>query len=842
MKKKDKPDTPKKKRHILRNTLLGLLLAFLLCIGAGAVYILSLDEIRSFTPEHVSEMEETTLLYDKDDQLVGNLYGSSNRVKTTIDQIPDHVKNAVIAIEDVRFYSHFGVDIQRLVGALVNDIKSGSFKEGGSTINQQLIKMTYLSSEKTFSRKIREAVLAIRLESYFTKDQILEMYLNYAYFGNGAYGIETASQAYFGKSVSELTIAEGAMLAGILKSPTNYAPHIQPEASVQRRNLVLDQMLKYGFIDEQQANASKNEEVALADQEESYPYGYFSDLALSEAAEKLNLSVDEVLSGGYQIYTTMDADLQTYVEEVSADPSLFPDNAADGTPVQSAITILDPKTNQVVALSGGREYSTLRGLNRATQLKRQPGSTIKPVLVYAPALSTGNYTTCTMILDAPADFSGYSPSNFDNTYNGSVTLRDALAKSLNVPAVKVFQEIGVETGKTYAQSVGIPFEESDSHLALALGGFAEGVTPLELCASYAPFANGGTYQTPACIRKILGPDGTVLYAAEDSSRQVLSEDVAYITTSILESCAEYGTAKRLNTLQIPVAAKTGTTGYGAEGENKDAWVTAYNTDYTITVWMGFDTTDDDHCLPTGITGGTLPTEIAGKIFSHIYEEKSAPRFTQPSTIVEAKIDTASLGEGESPMLATSDTAPSAVRTEYFTVNSLSGQSESTWLHPEAPSSLQVYPGANDSRVILFEAPDSHATYTLYKTSGTKTTLIGSYPGGSDVRAWDTAGGSGSYYVVALRDGVLLGGKSIQSAPSPLAYYSDSSVQNGTTAPVQTPQTSANIPPPTQSTPATSPSPSEAPASPSQSAAPNTPTASPTASPLTTYHWPRPSPP
>ncbi|MGI6169434.1 MAG: transglycosylase domain-containing protein, partial [Christensenellales bacterium] len=772
MKKKEESKTPKKKRRLLRNVLLGLLIITLLCIGVGSLYILSLEEVRTFRPEYVSSMEETTLLYDKDDKLVGNLYGSSKRIKTTIDQVPDHVKNAVLAIEDARFYSHFGIDIRRLFGALLNDIKSGSLKEGGSTIGQQLIKMTYLTNEKTFSRKIKEAVLAIRLESYFSKDQILEMYLNYSYFGNGAYGIETAAQAYFDKSVSDLSIAEGALLAGILKAPTNYAPHIQPEASLQRRNLVLDQMQKNGFLDEQQTLSAKNEALALCDQEESYPYGYFSDLALSEAADKLNLSIDDMLNSGYQIYTTMDADLQAYVEEINNDPSLFPHNAADGTPVQSAITVLHPKTNEIAAICGGREYSALRGLNRATQLKRQPGSTIKPVLVYAPALAQNDYTTCTMILDAPQDFSGYAPGNYGNTYSGWVTLRDALAKSLNIPAVKVFQDVGVTTGKTYAQSVGLPFEESDNHLALALGGFAEGVTPLQLCASYAPFANGGSYAPPACIRKIIAPDGQTVYSSVPASREVLNENVAYITTNILESCVQYGTAKRLNSLGIPLAAKTGTTGYGSQGENKDAWVTAYNPDYTITVWMGFDITDDDHCLPTGVTGGTLPTDIAGKIFQHIYTQQSAPKFIQPAAIVEAKIDANSLGQGKTPLLASPDTAAESIRTEYFTVNSLSKQAQSDWLNPKPPDSIQVYPGANDSRVILFAAPDKDAVYDLYKNSGTLTKLIGSYPGGSDVRAWDTVGGSGAYYVVARRQNVLLGGQTIISPPSPLAYYQD----------------------------------------------------------------------
>ena len=824
-KKEKKPAS--KKMRIFKKVLLSIAIVFGAILVGGFIYIATLPEWHTFDPDKIINIDQTIQIYDKNDTLVGNVYGKENRIKTSIENIPEHVKNAVIAIEDVRFYQHNGIDFRRLVGAILADIKAGSLKEGGSTISQQLIKMSHLTNEKTFTRKIKEAVLAIQLERNFEKDEILEMYLNYAYFGNGAYGIETAAQAYFGKSVSELSIAQGAMLAGILKSPTNYAPHTNLEQSIERRNLVLSQMEKYSFITSEQAQEAKQEEVVLSEKEEAYPYGYYTDMVLTEAAEKLNISVDEVQSGGYSIYTSMDTQLQETIENLNTQSELFPADAADGTQCESAVVVLSPDKNEIVALTGGRTHSSRRVFNRATQLYRQPGSTIKPPLVFAPALETGGYTSTSILYDAPEDFNGYSPSNFGGTYYGYVTLKDVVAKSLNVPAVKILEDIGVKTGQAYAEQVGIEFEEQDNNLAIALGGFTNGVTPLQLAGSYAPFANGGTYTQPTCIRKIIGPDGKTVYENAYESQQVLSEENAYIMTDMMELTASTGTARRLNSVGIPIAAKTGTTGIQGKSENKDAWVVSYNPEYTVCVWMGFDNTDEEHCLAQSVTGGTLPTELAATILKYLYPDSSGPDFKVPDSVVQVKLDGSVLKTNNELVLANANTNTESIQTEYFSRQSLYSLGKIDWLNPLAPVEVSVLPAANNGAVIVFDATDVNANYQVYRkdTLSGQPQLLGEYPGGKEVRVWDNQPVSSSavYYVVATRPSVIINGKAVESEPSAQILYTPN--QGTQTLPTPSPSTQPEnkIPTPSllEETPEATPEPepSIAPPLPSPSASP-----------------------
>ncbi|MDL2289239.1 PBP1A family penicillin-binding protein [Clostridia bacterium OttesenSCG-928-F22] len=774
----------KKKRskvwRVIKYVLLSIMSAFLLVVIAGVVYIATLPEWGAFDASKLLDLEQTMLIYDKDDNKIANVYGKENRINVSIEDIPEHMKQAVLAIEDIRFYEHGGIDFRRLFGAIIADIKSGSLKEGGSTLSQQLIKMSHLTNEKTFTRKIKEAVLAIQLEQNFTKDEILEMYLNYNYFGNGAYGVEAASQAYFGKHVSEITVSEAATLAAILKSPTNYAPHTNPEKSLERRNLVISQMEKYGFLTPSQASQAKAEKVTVTENEQSYPYGYYTDTILIEAAQVLGITVDEVQSGGYRIYTSMDTALQEYLEQLNQNDALFPAAAADGVKCESAIVVLSPNSNEVVAMTGGRSHSARRSFNRATQLYRQPGSTIKPPLVFAPALDEG-YTSSTILYDAPQDFNGYSPSNYGGTYNGYVSLKDVVAKSLNVPSVQILQDIGIQKAQKYASSVGIEFTGSDNNLAIALGGFTNGVTPMQLAGSYAPFSNGGNYTSPTCIRKIENSTGDEVYTNKYRSESVLSEDNAFIMTDMLQRTAETGTARRLTSVGIPIAAKTGTTGIPGKGENKDAWVVAYNPEYTISVWMGFDNTDEAHCLPQNITGGTLPTELAAKVFQYLYPTGTAPDFKAPDSVVEVKIDNSALINNQELVLATNNTKQASLRTDYFTLNSIYSLGKTAWLSPKTPSSIKVQPGANNSAVIQFAAPDINASYQVYRKENVfgSSKLLGEYPGGSNVRIWDdyvSAEGC-YYYVVACRPSVSINGACIQSEPSQQVLYKPNGSSN-----------------------------------------------------------------
>ena len=342
------------KKKWVRWALLGvaaaLLAALLLALAPWSWEKLDIDKL--------TQLKQTSILYDADGERVGSLYGSEHRVYVTLDAVPLHVQQAFLAAEDQRFYEHPGVDIVRMFGALWHDIRTMSLEQGASTITQQLIKLTHLSGEKTLSRKAQEAVLALQLERQMDKDDILERYLNVVYFGRGAYGIEAAANSYFGKSAGELTLAEGALLAGVIKSPSNYAPHLEPENAVERRDLILQTMADCGYITQEEADEAQKEALELHLSEESARYGWYLDAAATEAQEKLGISRDELLTGGYAIYTALDTGAQTAAEELFENGANFPDPASDGTPAQAALVAENVENGEIVALLGGRSYGT----------------------------------------------------------------------------------------------------------------------------------------------------------------------------------------------------------------------------------------------------------------------------------------------------------------------------------------------------------------------------------------------------------------------------------------------------------------------------------------------------
>lgn len=634
----------------LKTTLLFLLVG-LLCLGAFATsYLFSLDLSQKLDPQKIYGVAQSTLVYDNDGAVVANIHGLEDRVWVPLSDIPAHVQQAIISAEDVRFYSHNGVDIKRIFGALWQDIKSGSLDQGASTLTQQLIKNSMLTREKTWSRKIEEAFLSIELERRYTKDEILEMYLNYNYFGAGAYGIEAAAQTYFGIPASELTLDQGALLAGILKSSANYAPHLNPEKSVERRNLVLSLMEKYGYITADQCAQAQAVPLMLHMKEDNAQYGWYVDASLEEAASLLHISYDDLQKGGYRIYTAMDQRMQSTAEALFADAENFPQNASDGTVPQAALSVVDASTGHVCALIGGREYEVQRGLNRATQVKRQPGSVTKPLLVYAPALEEGSFTAASILKDEPTDFDGYQPKNFGDTYNGLVTLRTAVAKSLNVPAVSVLNSIGLETSVSFANSIGLTCNQEELGLSMALGGLSDGFSPLQISSAYAVLANGGTYHAPKMVTRIENNAGEVLYQSDGQGTQVLGEDTTFILCDILQSVVEEGTGKKLFVENVPLAGKTGTNDYEGKG-NRDIWSAAFNPDFAATVWMGYDTTDEQHCLPSSATGGSYPAKIIQALFAKYYEDQEGPWFAAPPTVEKVSLDQAALLSGETKLAA-----------------------------------------------------------------------------------------------------------------------------------------------------------------------------------------------
>ena len=562
-------------------------------------------------------------MYDKDGNEVSVLKMSENRIYISIDSIPEAVRNAFIAAEDVRFYKHPGFDIKRIIGAAIADIKAGSYEQGASTISQQLIKLSHLSSEKTFKRKIEEAILAYQMERQFEKDEILEMYLNYCYFGGGFYGIEAASRGYFGKSASQITAAQGAMLAGILKSPSRYAPHINLEASIKRRNLILKLMKDYGFLEEGEYEKAVNEEAIITKTNFADQRGYYIDTALLEACEHLNITLDELLTGGYHVYTSMDSAVQKKCEEIFADGSFFINDE-----IQAAIAVVNPETGMVSAMVGGRNSNVAMAYNRATQIRRQRVDNKAHYMLCARygvlRLYCRDYDS-----NMERSFAGYSPKNFDGRYSSQVSLRKAISSSLNIPAVEVLNDISVRAGMKFASNVGIEFADNDKSLALALGGFAYGVSPLQIASAYAMFADDGYYCKPQMVEKILDSNGKVLYSYNIVKSRVISKENAFILSNILCDVVTKGTGRRLGEVSnkgIELAGKTGTSNEvtGAGGtENRDAWMVAYNTEYSAAVWMGYDSAAGGKSLPHDFTGKLSGGNTESAVFIYLRKQACA---------------------------------------------------------------------------------------------------------------------------------------------------------------------------------------------------------------------------
>ena len=787
-----------RKRHIFRKILLGLSALILILIIGVSIFIMSRSAWHDFDPQKISSVSQTLLIYDKDDQYVGGIYGSENREVVSLSKIPKYVQNAFLAAEDVRFYEHNGLDYRRILGALWADIKAGGKVQGASTISMQLIKNSHLTNEKTWTRKIDEAILTLQLEKAFTKDQILEMYLNYVYFGDGAYGVEAASQVYFGKSVSDISVAQGAMLAGILKSTSNYAPHINLEKSIDRRNHVLDLMCEYGFISSEDAETSKKEEVVLAPEQKKYPYGFYTDTVISEACEHLNISSEELLTGGYKIYTSMDTSLQKQIEDLYENKDLFPPDASDGEQVQSALVVLDVSSGGISALLGGRQHSIRRGLNRATQIKRQPGSAIKPPLIFAPALESGKYSPVTLFSDQPTTFADYTPKNFNNKYYGTVTFRKVISSSLNVPSVMIMNDLGIKHCQQFAQQFGWKFNEEDNNLSIALGGLTDGISPLQLAQSYLPFANQGKYSDAYTIRKITDANGTILYEHQDTTKQVMNPENAYILTNMLRSVVDDGTGHRLD-LNFPIAGKTGTTGFTSIDGNRDAWMVAYNQEYVACCWLGFDKPDNTHKLDASCTGGTYPALLLKQVFSGIYKDKKAPDFIKPDGIVQVRIDSSVLNEKGTvqPALSVDD---SNDYVEEFTQNMLVNSGLANWYSPSMPLAMALTPVANNGVVISFLPESNYTKYQLYRQdiSG-KAQLIGEYNGSTTIRIWDDTidGAPRWYYIIPVNPGVLVNGNAAQGVSSRKILYTPNSSQDfipdTIITPTPTPSTSWGYP-------------------------------------------------
>ena len=627
-----------KKAGPLRRIRLFIALCLVVFAGLGFGYIFaayqSLPAVGNNMRPAVSSQ-----VFDSHGRLITTLHSDQNRLPIDINKVPQNLQNAFIAAEDNRFYEHIGIDPIGIFRAIFANLTNRGIAQGGSTITQQLAKNAFLSQEQTLKRKIQEAMLALEIEHKYSKKEILEMYMNQIYFGQGAYGIQTAAKTYFNKDVNELTLTQCAMLAGLPKSPNYYSPFNNLNEAKKRKNVVLDQMVKYGYVSAAEAEDAKNQDLGLSkshQSKEADEYASFIDYVSQQVAKKYG--DDALYKEGLKIYTTMDVDKQHAAVRAMRN---LPNNYTDEnglTQPQAAIVSIDPKTGHILAMVGGRGQDSF---NRASMAVRQPGSAFKP-FVYLTALQH-DMTPDTTMNDQPVTYGSWSPKNAGGSYSGTMTLSDALAHSVNTIAVQLADQVGTKNIIANAKKMGITtLDAKDDNLAMALGGLTKGVTPLEMASAYGTFANKGVHVKPTAIVKILDRNGNVLEDAstlekEETKTRVMSEREAYEMTTMLEGVIDHGTGTAA-AIGRPAAGKTGTT------DDKDAWFVGYTPDIVTAVWIGDDT--GSHSLGE-IYGGTIPAEIWKDYMSSATSDESGGDFSAPSGMERRKETTSSSSSSNS---------------------------------------------------------------------------------------------------------------------------------------------------------------------------------------------------
>jgi len=642
------PKKRKKRLNPARLVLLIVLIAFLISISGGLFLLATSIMDLPALDENKLYSSAASSYYDQDGNLFARI-GEENREIIKIKDIPASTQNAFIAIEDVRFKSHHGVDLRGIARALWRDLTGGNMEQGASTITQQLVKLSFLTPEKKVKRKIQEAILSLMVERRYSKGEILEMYLNKVYFGNGAYGIQSAARTYFDKNADQLTLSQSAFLAGLLKSPNYYS---LPEKATARRDVVLDAMFKYGFITRNQTDEAKKESLNIEEglKKNLYPYPYFIDFVTKQLIE--DFGEDTVYKGGLQVYTTMDRQAQQAAETALASSKNFPASWRDSQNIlqpEGAAVFVDPQTGYIRALVGGREHTHQLQLDRASMARRQPGSSFKPIIDYAPAIELKGMGPASVIDDIPVSYGSYTPHNYDGAYLGLITMRTAVTRSINIPAVKTLVDhVGITNAINFAKGLGITVDPN-SGASMALGGLTRGVTPLQMAAAYSAFANGGFYIKPEAILKVEDQEGKVLKEYKSDPQLAMKPTTAFLITSMLKDVIDHGTGANAR-LNRPAAGKTGTT-----DEGKDLWFVGYTPSLAGAVWIGYDTPKP---MPQEF-GGRYPALIWKQVMQEALKNIPATGFRQPAGITTATID------NKSGLLPGPNTPPEDMTTDLF---------------------------------------------------------------------------------------------------------------------------------------------------------------------------------
>lgn len=730
-----------------------LVVAILTLLG-GFSYYFAITKDLSLSEANLGYKESTTTIYDLNNQVINKSHYVDDYI--SVDEMPVNLLNAFISIEDKRFYKHNGLDYIRIAGAVVHNIKSFNVKEGASTISQQLIKNTHLTAEKSISRKIQEARLAVALENHYEKDEILEMYLNAIYFGNGVYGVQNASERYFNKSCKALTLSECAMLAGIVKNPSKYSPVNNYDNSIERRNRVLSLMSDQNMISPTDYEQAKNEKVeikykALSNSE----YRPYVKNVLIQAAELLNISIDELITKNYKINTYMDDNSQRIVTSAVYNNAYYKANSEGYMPDGMGI-LVDNSSAGIIAYSSTTPY-------HAYEVLRQPGSAIKPISVYVPALEYNIISPATQILDEETTFGDYSPKNYNGQYYGWVSARDALSKSMNVPAVKILSYVGTERALGYMEKFGFTTKDENSSLALALGGTYNGASIIQMAGAYRTLADKGAYREISFVKSIVDNNGKVIYSHNGDDEQIISEDNAYLITDMLMSAVDNGTSSKLGSLPYDVAGKTGTVSANGYANNSDAWSASYTTSHTLCIWQGNTSNNKERMLDKGITGGSYPTMMARDIYRTIYRNNYPDSFVPPIGIVALDIDKVALETDHLLLLASENTPDEYKVNELFSINN----------QPKELSEYFVYPSVDNFRVEMNDNTPAvkfiakrHIRYTILRTIGNDTNAIDTIIGQEgEINYNDITAPKNTVIKYTIIPSIILENKEIEGKPS-----------------------------------------------------------------------------
>ncbi|WP_042464175.1 PBP1A family penicillin-binding protein [Neobacillus dielmonensis] len=715
---------------------------FYICLTLGLVMILVGAGAFLYIIKDAPKFDETLLkdplsseVYAADEKTLIAEVGKEKRDDITIDQIPDVLKNAVLATEDARFYQHHGIDVKRTLVAIGTNITSGT-SQGGSTITQQIVKNSFLTTQKTVTRKVQEWYLAIQLERQFTKDQILEMYFNKNLYGSDVYGVAKAAQRFFGlgpDELDQLTLEQAALLAGIPQSPNNYIPTVEsnlPNAE-KRRNLVLQYMNRHGYISKaemQKAQSTPIKDTLNIQQKQTNKYQAFVDTVIQEVQTKTKANIFE---DGLKIYTTIDPKIQQVTEDVLSTNEYI--NYPDNDMLQSAVVILDTQTGAIKAIGGGRNYQT-GGYNYATKIRRHPGSTIKPILDYGPAIEKFQWSTGHIIKDEPYQYSTGTPiRNANRSYAGNKSIRDHLTWSRNIPALKTYQEVGADYATDFANSLGFPISDTQKANESNAIGAIDAASPLNMAGAYAAFGNGGYYIEPYTVSKIVYANGTEDKLAS-SKKKVMEDYTAFLITDMLRSVMDSGTGTMANISGLDLAGKTGTTSfdesaikkYGLPGNaTRDAWFVGYTPQYTGAVWTGYtETKSKDDYL------GTTSANFSKLVFKAILSraDASTEKFKQPSSVAKSGNEYYVKG-GEKPKPPKPD-KPTDVKAAYdeasdsiqLTWNYNSGDSGTTFeVSYTVDGKAASLPSTGEKQAVL-QGPEKGKTYVfnvVAVTGGTK---------------------------------------------------------------------------------------------------------------------------